>query len=340
MVKVFAPVNIAWIKYMGKTEGAPTNSSFSMTLKHLGTETQIRKISNSDHLSFSYSASGYVPPKTGQEKSYRFLMNAAPWSECLSQFGFQNQATTGTFEVTTLNNVPAGTGIATSASGFAALTLAWFGILVGDRYPEWFSLYRSSPKLRAAIARVSALGSGSSCRSFGGPFVEWDPKNGVSEFHDGIQDFTDFVLLIDSETKEVSSSEAHERVKTSPLFEGRVERADVRLTQVKNALREGHLQVLTKTVLDEAIDMHELFHTSEPPFSYWREQSRVWINRLRNQEAGLPTPNGILTLDAGANVHLFVPTHEAQVWESYLGTVDPSLRFLSDQSGKGAFYHD
>jgi len=340
VVKVFAPVNIAWIKYMGKTEGSPTNSSFSMTLKDLGTETQIRKISNSDQLSFSYSASGYVPPKTGQEKTHRFLLNLEPWNACLSQFGFQNQITSGAFEITTQNNVPAGTGIATSASGFAALTLAWFGILVGDRYQEWITLYQSNPKLRAAIARVSAFGSGSSCRSFGGPFVEWDSETGVREFHEGIQDFTDFVLLIDSETKAVSSSEAHERVKTSPLFEGRVKRAEQRLVQVKDALRDGHLQVLTKTVLDEAIDMHELFHTSIPPFSYWKEQSRAWINRLRNQDSELPSKNGILTLDAGANVHLFVPTNEAHLWESYLTKVDPELKFLKAQSGKGAFYHD
>ena len=133
MVKVFAPVNIAWIKYMGKENGNPTNSSLSMTLGEIGTITRIKKISDSEGLEFSWSQEGYVPPQTGRDKAEYFLKNEKVWRDGFLDLGFNFIAPSGHFEISTFNNVPAGTGIATSASGFAALTLAWIGVLMGPQ---------------------------------------------------------------------------------------------------------------------------------------------------------------------------------------------------------------
>lgn len=338
MVKVFAPVNIAWIKYMGKENGNPTNSSLSMTLDQVGTHTSIERVSAAGELAFEWNIAGYVPPMSGRQKAENFLRRTKHWTESLSTLGFSTSAPVGTFRITTFNNVPAGTGIATSASGFAALTLAWIGILLESRITEWQDLFEQSAKHRIAVAEIAKLGSGSAGRSIDGPWVEWDPRLGIHRIEGGKISFTDFILIIDTETKAVSSSDAHARVLSSPLFLGRVGRAEARLAQVKSALLRGDLKVLSARVLEEALDMHDLFHTSEPSFSYLKPQSKFWIERVKNHDPLLPTQNCILTLDAGANVHLFVPSHEEAQWEAWLRTSESGVSFVKARAGKGAHY--
>jgi diphosphomevalonate decarboxylase len=339
MVSVFAPVNIAWIKYMGKNSGKPSNPSLSMTLSRSGTHTRITRVGDADRLIFRFSDRGYVPPAVGLGKAHAFLSDVGAFRSALEPFGFDVNSVPGVYEILTRNTVPAGTGIATSASGFAALTLAWAGVLCGRDLPRFRARFEKDPALRKALATVSARGSGSSCRSFGGPFVEWHPDSGVTEWNPECE-YTDFILLLETEEKAVSSSEAHERVRTSPRFSGREERVTRRMTELSRILNSTDRSALPALVLDEAVDMHELFHTSVPGFRYWNAESEAWIERIRNLDAGLPTGNAVLTFDAGANAHLFVPSVEAALWEGYLASVHPGLKTVMDVSGKGARFDD
>jgi len=335
-VKVFAPVNIAWIKYMGKISGQPTNSSLSLTLATLGTRTIMRDAGASPVLSFEWSDLGYIPPITGLKKVDDFLRNDSIWNELLSQFGFNAQFPKSKIVIQTHNNVPAGTGIATSASAFAALTLAWSAVLAGERADEWIEKYQSgNPKMRRAMAAVSALGSGSSCRSLDGPWVEWNPKHGISVIDGGTTEWIDFVLLIESGPKEVPSSEAHLRVKSSPHFDGRVARAEKRLIDLKLHLKKDLAEIsqIQKLVIDEAMDMHDLFHTSVPPFKYMSALSQEVIDAVKTQSF-----NGVVTMDAGANVHLFVPLENEALCEQWIQKQFPQLKYLKDITGYGAQY--
>jgi len=341
MVTVFAPVNIAWVKYMGKENGVPTNASFSMTLDELGTRTQIRCLDPSAPLSVTFEGSPYQPPESGRAKAERFLLNLAPFQFVLKEAGFEVEVQRGLFGVSTSNNIPAGTGIATSASGFSALTLAWFGILAGKAFDRFLEKYTLDSDFRSRIAQVAALGSGSACRSFHGPFVEWTQAGEVREFQGGPVNFVDFVLILESGVKEVSSSEAHLRVKTSPHFLGRAKRAHERLLEIKSALASGSISTLTELVREESVDMHDLFHTSVPPFQYQNKESRGWLKRIQGKEKTLPSAHGIFTMDAGANVHLFVPESEAKRWAEYFQNSWPQLNVLSAKAGKGArFIHE
>jgi diphosphomevalonate decarboxylase len=344
MVSVFAPVNIAWIKYMGKTAGQPSNPSLSMTLSNSGTRTRIERIGDAQKFQFRFSEQGYVPPPVGLAKVNAFLSDLGSFRSVLEPAGFSVKVTPGLYQIHTRNTVPAGTGIATSASGFAALTLAWAGVLCGADLPRFRERYSTDPGLRKALAAVSARGSGSSCRSFGGPFVEWDPDAGITESSPR-ESYTDFILLLETNEKAVSSSEAHQRVRTSPGFAGREERVRARLSRVREGLSGSKSDLLPSIVLEEAIDMHELFHTSQPSFRYFNAESEAWIRRIRESwipgcETVLPSRNAILTFDAGANAHLFVPSAEAQLWAAYLAQAHPGLRTVMDDSGKGARFDD
>lgn len=340
-VNVFAPVNIAWIKYMGKENGLPTNSSLSMTLKEAGTTTRIEvkpAATASSELNIVWNPQGYVPPEKGKLKVKNFLANERIWREVIEKLGYTYTFPQGDVHISTTNNVPAGTGIATSASAFAALTLAWATVLVGKDHEKWMNEYTEKTALRHALAEIARKGSGSACRSFDGPWVEWHPRTGIHKVDAGKLHFVDLILLIDHEAKLVTSSEAHERVKTSPKFMGRVGRVETRLAQVKAELKKDDLVSLQKNVLAEALDMHELFETSDPSFSYLKPLSREWIQMISSHDSRLPSQHAIITLDAGANVHLFIPEKEENVWREFLKNTYPNLMYVVAREGEGARY--
>jgi mevalonate pyrophosphate decarboxylase len=83
--------------------------------------------------------------------------------------------------------------------------------------------------------------------------------------------------------------------------------------------------------------MHDLFHTSDPSFGYMNDRSREWVKRFQTHDKHLPSQNGIVTLDAGANVHVFVPDTEERLWERFF-QAQTGLAFVKSRAGKGARY--
>lgn len=237
------------------------------------------------------------------------------------------------------NTFPAASGIASSASSFAAVTLAVAAALSQDRNQFWHE-WDNSVGLREGLAVISRQGSGSSCRSMQGPFVRWTGEEAHAVSGATLPPLVDLVLLAGREEKEVSSSEAHKRVLTSPLWADRTSRAEARVAQVEQLLREGDWNGLTRVVWQESMEMHSLFHTSEPPFTYWLPRSLEIIRGLMKYisvgagPAGLPPP--MVTMDAGPNVHVLVPADSAPAWKRELAVLFPGLDILEDHAGRGA----
>jgi diphosphomevalonate decarboxylase len=343
--EVFAPVNIAWIKYMGKSDVGPSNDSLSMTLSRFGTTTELQFFpENSGNVSIQFAkTSPYIPPETGRKKAQNFLSQTPLFWEVLGSLGFASKSFNGRVELSTQNNVPAGTGVATSASGFAALTLCYIDFLawISEGSPgqkRFREAFLNSAEFRSRVAKVASFGSGSACRSFDGPFVKWSTDHQVQALKTTHR-YTDFLILCEDRPKEVSSSDAHVRVKTSPRFTARLSSVNTRLEFVMECLKapptpEVWLK-LANAVREEALEMHELFHTSVPSFSYLNRSSLEILSCIRNEKT--PTPHGILTFDAGANAHLFVPEGEASVWREFLSQQFSSLRILEDECGRGAY---
>ena len=87
--------------------------------------------------------------------------------------------------------------------------------------------------------------------------------------------------------------------------------------------------------------MHELFHTSLPPFSYWTSRTREVLDWLRSlgvsegMKDGAPV-RAAATLDAGPNIHLLVPVCDVEIWRGRIADAFPSLPVLMDREGWGA----
>jgi diphosphomevalonate decarboxylase len=303
-----APSNIALIKYMGKETGGgnrAVNPSLSMTLSAFRTEVELEEIEG---------ASDRWRPLPGsaplrEESTRRFVEF---FQKLKREAGVE-----GAFEIRSGNNFPSDAGLASSASSFAALTktaLTAFGSLKGTGTPD-----------PAFMARISRTGSGSSCRSFFAPWCRWEGEQ-VGPVPSALPELIDLVAVMDGGFKKVSSSEAHRRVQTSPLFHGRVERATQRMVSLENAMKEGNYRRVAELSWEELWEMHSLFHTSLPPFFYFAPET---LSVLRwAEERWEKTGHGpIATIDAGPNVHLLVPAPEAAEFRAELEAI-PGVKVM------------
>jgi diphosphomevalonate decarboxylase len=267
-----APANIAFIKYWGKKDAKlriPYNPSISMNLSGCTTTTTVEF---SD--TFSKDIVIGVEPERVMEHIDR-LRNLSGVKSCV--------------RVETKNNFPIASGIASSASGFAALTVAAAAALDMN----------FSEKELTALARV---GSGSACRSIPDGFVKWEGEFAYSLYPHDYWDIRDIVVIVEKTTKKISSSVGHESVETSPLFIKRLEVIPTRIEKIEQAFEQKNFQLLGEVVEEDCLDMHAVMQTQKQPLLYWNvmtksimEQVRVW------RSEGLAV---YFTIDAGPNLHL------------------------------------
>ena len=298
MIVAEAPSNIALIKYMGKNPNAadlnrPTNPSLSFTLDHLRSRVEIESLSAGEDRWQSLQKEGWLAldlPSTGQKKFLDFFRKLK------SAWGIQ-----GSFLVKSANNFPAGAGIASSASSFAALTLAT-AQLSGNDFKK------------NELADWSRQGSGSSGRSLFSGYCQWDAQ-GFSSVGETWPRLSHDLIVLEESHKLVSSSEAHLLVRESSQFVGRLERVDQRMRDLYLSFAGGDWELLAQTVWDEFWDMHTLFHTCMPPFFYMTADSLAALQNIQRISAEFGQGRPLITMDAGPNIHLLYLPHQAGLRE-------------------------
>jgi diphosphomevalonate decarboxylase len=282
-IRASAPSNIALIKYMGKSDAArnlPANPSLSLTLQ------DFRSISNVESSPTSESRWEWVGEGLTEKERARALVHAAR-TEASARQEFARLgipvAAPALHRLACVNDFPARAGVASSASSFASITLAAIGAC--DIEGIFRDRYAKDESLRSWSAGLSREGSGSSCRSFGGPYVRWEGEE-IREIPSSLPPLIDLLLVVEDAAKEVSSSEAHRRCVTSPLFANRAARATERCALVERALAIGDHRSVAAAAWTEAWEMHSLFHTATPSFTYFRPRTLEalrWSYRSRGE---------------------------------------------------------
>lgn len=342
-----SPSNIALVKYMGKKNedgNLPENASLSMTLDSLCTVVQIENEFESGAFKIRFSDDApigdfadlpsFFPKKFSDGDRERYLRHFERVISRAESLFFEAglasiyQAPRGAFILRSANTFPAGSGIASSASSFSALTLAALALSARSQ-PDFEAHFSASTALKHAVAALSREGSGSSCRSLEGPFVMWNDER-AEAVPSAFEPLYDYVILVSSEAKGVSSSEAHRRVKSSPLWVGRINRANSRCAEVRKAITSGDWNRVCRLAAEDSYEMHSLFHTSDPPFMYWMPETVRWLKLLAGREEFL------VTLDAGPNLHVLVRERDRATFERFFEEQSSGSRYLVDRQGKGA----
>ncbi len=310
-----ASPNIAFLKYWGKKpitndldRNLALNPSLSMTLSQAHTETSVRR---------ALQTKVEINHQLASEKDF-FKVQGHIERVC-DHLNYSAK----TFEVKSFNNFPQGTGIASSASAFAALTWAVIGEILGaERAREYFS------ENLFELSQLARRGSGSASRSVAGPFMKWD---GEGAYHIPLSwKLFDTIVIFSREHKKVTSSEGHELALSSPHFEARQKKIPQRLRLMEDALLQRDLHTLGPLLEVESDEMHNIAATSERPVIYAGQGTRTLLTSIKN----LPNREFYYTLDAGPNVHLIStrPIRDevskllaktglsAEIWEDHCGT--------------------
>lgn len=306
--------NIAFLKYWGKRDAAlnlPLNDSLSMTLSDAHTTTTVAWDPDLK-LDEVYIDGERVLDRRGVRVSKHLDRIRAQWYPWHAR-------------VASVNSFPAGTGIASSASGFAALTVAAIAAY-GEGLPD--------PE---ELSRWARLGSGSACRSIHGGYVEWragtdHASSRARLFMPGdAWDLSDVVVLVSGHPKEISSSEGHAIAARHPFMAVRQELLPARMAAMKGALAARDLPTFGELLEQEALEVQGIMMSGTPSCLYPAGLTIDLIHRLRRwREDGLPA---WFTLDAGPNLHVLTESRFVPDVLERVRSVDPRLECLVNRPG-------
>ena len=206
------------------------------------------------------------------------------------------------------NSFPKSAGIASSASGHAALALAGSaaaGLKLNER----------------ELSCLARLGSGSACRSIPSGFAEWQ-KGNSHETSYATQickpenfDILDIVAVVSGEEKKVSTTEGHELAQTSPLFPSRLKSVEEFNAKIRKAILDRDFKTLGENAEKDALSLHAIMITSTPSVRYWNTGSLKVMDMVENLRR-----NGIeayFTIDAGPNIHILtLPKFKNEIMKS------------------------
>jgi diphosphomevalonate decarboxylase len=279
--------NIAFIKYWGNSDDKlrlPMNGSISMNLDSLYTKTTVSWKNKTNVGIDSLKINGILQEGKSLERVRTFL------DLVRTQAGNDWIA-----EVISETNIPAGTGIASSAAAFSALALAATRSAGLNLDP-------------IALSRLARRGSGSACRSIPSGFTEWkvgdadEASYAISLAPPEHWDLVDIIVIISETPKSIGSSEGHVLASSSPLQLARVGDAPRRLDFCRRAIMKKDFNSLAEIVEADSNLMHAVMMTSSPALLYWLGTTLSVMQAV--QKARLVGLRACYTVDAGPNVHV------------------------------------
>lgn len=291
-VTAFAPANIALVKYWGKRDSQlnlPVTDSLSIDLGNLGTETSIE---------YSHDGQDYVI-LNGKVLDLKdpFVVKVINFVNLFRNALNQAATDQSALRITTNNNIPTGAGVASSASGFAALTKAldqFYGFGLSGR----------------ELSLMANLGSGSASRSIFKGFVyrhAGTESDGMDSYSEPLPytwpELKIGLITVSAKAKRVSSRDGMERtVATSPLYKKWPDQVKSDMAKMLDAIKAKDFELLGATSENNALAMHECMRAATPPLNYFEPETEAIISKVQKlRQEGLSI---YLTIDAGPNVKL------------------------------------
>lgn len=320
--KAVAYPNIALIKYWGKRDEQlmiPYVDSLSMTLDTFPTTTTVRldPAAQTDSVVLNDS------PAEGEARQ-----RVIAFLDLIRKLAGRSEPAA----VDSRNRVPTGAGLASSASGFAALALAGAAAYGLDLDPT-------------ALSRLARRGSVSASRSVFGGFAICHAGDGTGATADlgsyaepvPVPDFglTLVIAMVDVGHKAVSSRAAMRRtVETSPLYQSWASSSKDDLSEMRTALYRGDLDTVGEIAERNALGMHATMLAARPAVRYLSPATVAVLDSvLQLRASGV---SAYVTMDAGPNVKVLCPSADAaRVAETVSGAA-PGCSVVTARCGPGA----
>lgn len=311
-----APSNIAFTKYWGRKDEVlrlPENGSVSMSLSHLLTTTTVE---------FSPDFKKDTVIIDGQEVKEDVERAIKQIDRVRKMAGINYKA-----KVVSKNNFPSGTGLSSSSSGFAALTLA----------ATKATGLNLSEKQLSILART---GSGAACRSIPGGFVEWldgnasDTSYSKTIFPKDYWKIADVVAVVSEHKKEVPTSEGHTNAQSSPFMEVRLSHMKKKNILVKKLIKNRNFKEFGELIEAEALELHSIMLTQTPHLIYWTPGTlRIMKLVSKWRTEGLPV---YFTINTGQDIHLICQQKDSSKVQDKLKELDFVKEIIKNLPGDGA----
>jgi diphosphomevalonate decarboxylase len=311
--------NIALAKYWGKRDqgrNIPAVPSLSVTLGGMTTTTTVQ-LADIDALSINGT------PQLGRPLLRASAMLDALWREA------ERNDQRPQVSIESRNDFPTAAGLASSASAFAALSVAGDAIL--DTGLE-----------RAQLSCIARRISASAGRSLYGGFVELPAGDRTTETLSAMPlapaehwDVRLVVAVTTEAEKEVGSTDGMNRTTaTSPLYGAWVESAPSIFARVRDAVLAREFAALVAPVEQSALTMHASAFAADPGLVYWNGTTLEVIRAVRRLRAeGVPV---CFTIDAGPHVKVLTPAESEAAVREAIAAVPGVLRTISARPGQGA----
>jgi diphosphomevalonate decarboxylase len=312
-----AGANIALTKYWGNADPdlrIPANDSVSITLDRARTVTTVTFQPDLSEDQVTVDGRPLAGPARERVSRHLDLLReraGVPWRA----------------QVVSRNNFPAGAGIAASASGFAALTLAGAAALGLDLSPRDLSI-------------LARRGSGSAARSVFGGFVLLHTgardEDALAEplYGPDWWEIRDLIVVVSRAEKAVPSSEGHHLAPTSALHPARLARVAELNRQLLDALARRDFTALGQAAEEDALLMHAVMMTSRPSLIYWLPETLAVMHRVQVwRREGI---EAYFTIDAGPNVHVLTLPSYADRLQADLRTLPGVQDVIPCRPGPGA----
>lgn len=311
-----APSNIAFTKYWGRKDEEqrlPENGSISMSLSDLLTTTTVEFAPGYSQDEVVINGGGLEPDEAERVIKHldrvRKLANISLKAKVVSN-----------------NNFPSGTGLSSSASGFAALSLAASKAAGLDL----------SEKDLSILARQ---GSGSACRSIPGGFVEWLDGD-TSETSYATQIFpanhwaiADVVAVVSEGKKEVSTSVGQQSATSSRFMQVRLAHMRETNEEVKKLMGERDFQGFGELIEAEALELHTIMLTQKPALIYWTPGTLNIMKLTAHWRAeGLPV---YFTINTGQDIHLICEQENVDKVKAKLKEIEEVRDIIVNLPGEG-----
>lgn len=334
-----SPSNLAIIKYWGKYGvQLPRNPSISFTLENAYTETTLeyypqKGVEQGIALTFFFDDQ---PNEAFAARVQKFLENLTGIFPFLRQLQLVIRSS---------NSFPHSSGIASSASSMSALALCLCSL-----EHELFGTLPDDEAFRRKASFVARLGSGSASRSIFEIMSVWGETGEVEgsaneyaipfaeEIYPVFRDYRDAILIVSRGEKSVSSRAGHELMNGNIYADNRYRQARQRFHSLLSALKTGDTHAFGRIAEAEAMTLHALMMTSNPPFILLQPNTLQLIQHVQafRQDTGYPL---YFSLDAGPNLHLLYPAAVEQEVNSF---IEGDLRqycqdeqWIADKVGKG-----
>lgn len=275
-----APSNIAFIKYWGKKDEKlklPENGSISMNLSNLLTTTTVE-------FSPKFKEDMVIINNKSDSKELNRVIKQLDLIRKKANL-FQKA------KVVSNNNFPVGTGLSSSASGFAALTLAATkaaGLNLNEK----------------ELSILTRQGSGSACRSIPSGFVEWVGKGAKSLYPQDYWGIIDVVAIVSNKKKDISSTDGQKLARTSPFFMTRLNNIEKKINRFKESLKTKNFTQFGQIIENEALELHAIMLTSTPSLIYWQPETvklMKLVKKWRSENLKV-----YFTVNTGQDIHLII----------------------------------